>query len=101
MSNIAMEVSSTWFQNPRSWPFWPGDESLSDGLRADSRRAGRQRAGACRGPISDVARLARSERLRPFCCDDLRAADLSRELSGHRGLFADAFRARLPHGHPR
>jgi hypothetical protein len=75
-----MEVSSTWFQKPRVGPFWPGDESLSDGLCADSCWTGRQRAVAGGGPISDAARLPLAER------DDHFAAIVFAQLTHRESL---------------
>ena len=100
MSNAPIGMSSTWFQNPRSGPFWPGGEPLSDGLRSDSCRTGCQRAVACGGPISDAPGVASVERLRSFCRDGLRSVDVSRELARDRSLRANTLCARLPDGHP-
>src|ERR1700690_2212465 len=101
MSSVTLEVLPIWFEKPVMAPFWPGNESRSDGLRSSSCRVESDGAVAGSGPVSDAPRLAIALRLRPLCGDGLRPADLPGKPARHRGLPSVSIQPVLSPGHPR
>lgn len=99
MRSAETEVSSSWQKKVGFGHFLPGYEQCTDCLRVDHGRLGRDGVGSCGGALPDATGVQDASRLRSFCRDGLRSADLQGKLAGYRDLSERPTLLGLSHGH--